>query len=233
MKRRHAINLRSNIVMFFFNFLFFSFSFPSYTFHFKVHIFSANIFFSPFFLVSILVYFGVSSDAPSTFHSTIHRCHDTIDFLPFTCDLCKHTFCHDHRTYEKHACPLSKTKDVRYPSCPICQAEIPIVVGQDPNTNMDQHIQSGCLQMKFSSTPAPIIKHKCGFSQCKQKEFVQFICRDCNINYCTKHRHSTDHHCKVPPNSCKAQSQLNTREQSKTSTFVADTKKYPVQRKIS
>lgn len=40
-----------------------------------------------------------------------------------------------------------------------------------------------------------VFSNRCSFQGCKAKEMVPVICKDCNQNYCLKHRFQNDHKC--------------------------------------
>jgi len=116
-----------------------------------------------------------------------------IDFLPFTCDLCKHIYCQECRIYEVHECPqLHLKKDKIATLCPLCN-EVVIVLPEDvPDEKVWAHIQAGC---KDNS-----ITNKCQVRKCKRIEVKPIICPYCQKRLCIDHRLPESHHCKKKPN---------------------------------
>lgn len=117
-----------------------------------------------------------------------------LDFLPFTCDLCKKIFCKDHRQYDAHSCEEAHSKDNIVPNCPLCGAIIVVQAGQDPNIAVDQHIASGCVtpqKPKKKSHP-----NACSKKGCKKKELIPIQCTACGLKFCLTHRFESDHDCK-------------------------------------
>lgn len=57
-----------------------------------------------------------------------------------------------------------------------------------------QHIDQYC-----KSDKTKIFTNKCSFKNCKKKELIPVQCTICKLNYCLRHRHTTDHECN--PNS--------------------------------
>ncbi|KAI1618148.1 hypothetical protein EDD36DRAFT_425740 [Exophiala viscosa] len=111
-------------------------------------------------------------------HCEFAYCHQ-LDFLPFHCDSCNHTFCLDHRTETAHQCPRAGewARSRRRNS-----------VGR-PTTN----------------TPSPGRPNASNATQCSDPKCKTFIntlqntgvhCPQCNRNYCLKHRMREDHDCK-------------------------------------
>lgn len=120
-----------------------------------------------------------------------------LDFLPMKCDACENIFCQEHFTYENHSCPSAYQKNVQVPVCPLCNIPIPTKRGQLPDVAVGAHIDSDC-QSDPAMSRRKVFANKCNVKGCKQKELVPVLCRDCNTNFCLKHRHPQDHQCKGP-----------------------------------
>jgi len=112
-----------------------------------------------------------------------------LDFLPFKCDHCKQDFCLQHRVPSQHSCGEVVDKDSRLPQCPLCQKYI--VKGEDDNTQVEQHIRSGCKDLVFTKRT----KNKCSVNGCKHKNLIPLHCDDCLSSFCVRHRHPGDHQC--------------------------------------
>jgi len=122
-------------------------------------------------------------------HCSVSDCQQ-LDFLPFTCDVCRHIFCREHHKYEAHGC--TNTKDKRAIVCPLCNTPLGILPFQDPNIVLDDHINSGCTKQGPPS-------YKCNTRGCKIRELVPFICKKCGVHYCVRHRFEQDHKCPGKP----------------------------------
>ncbi|KAL1917833.1 uncharacterized protein VTP21DRAFT_3667 [Calcarisporiella thermophila] len=116
-----------------------------------------------------------------------------LDFLPYTCQYCKKTFCQDHWKAKDHDCPKYEALDVRIPVCPLCQQPVSIRRGEDANYKVDEHISKGCP----SSTQKK--SNSCSMKGCRTRVLVPIICPKCHLNFCVKHRLEADHACNPPP----------------------------------
>ncbi|KAG7158346.1 AN1-type zinc finger protein 2A-like [Homarus americanus] len=117
-----------------------------------------------------------------------------LDFLPFTCNLCKKEFCVDHHKYDAHNCTESYQADVQVPICPLCEQPVPSKRGQPPDLAVNDHMENNCKNKKKK-----IYTNKCSASGCKTKEMIPVSCDSCKQNFCLRHRHTVDHDCKGPP----------------------------------
>lgn len=117
-----------------------------------------------------------------------------LDFLPFTCDLCKKEFCVDHHVYDKHNCSESYRRDVQVPICPLCDQPVPSKRDQPPDLAVNDHLENNC-----KSKNKKIYTNRCSFGGCKTKEMIPVCCDSCTQNFCLRHRHTVDHECKGPP----------------------------------
>eukprot|EP01118_Nematostelium_gracile_P019116 TRINITY_DN8735_c0_g1_i1.p1 TRINITY_DN8735_c0_g1~~TRINITY_DN8735_c0_g1_i1.p1 ORF type:complete len:208 (+),score=26.50 TRINITY_DN8735_c0_g1_i1:46-669(+) len=119
------------------------------------------------------------------------------DFLPFKCPGCKGTFCLEHRTYASHSCKNPNIKDAQAIFCPLCNQNVAVKPGEDPNDKLSIHIDKGC------PPPKQIAVNKCNVKGCKQREMIPINCNRCKLNYCLRHRHETDHTCPGTPQTKK------------------------------
>ncbi|XP_011504366.1 PREDICTED: AN1-type zinc finger protein 2A-like [Ceratosolen solmsi marchali] len=126
-------------------------------------------------------------------HCSEQSC-NRLDFLPFKCDACAAIFCTDHISYADHSCPSAYKKNVQVPVCPLCNAPVPSKRGDPPDLAIGLHIDNDC-RSDFGKNRRKIFSNKCSSKGCKIKEIVQVKCKECNKNYCLKHRHPTDHSC--------------------------------------
>ncbi|OCT51260.1 AN1-like Zinc finger family protein [Cladophialophora carrionii] len=114
-------------------------------------------------------------------HCEFAYCHQ-LDFLPFRCDSCHHTFCLDHRTETAHRCTHAGewAKNRRLNS-----------VGRTTTTTT-----AAASQGKPSLTNAT----QCSEPACKTfvntSQNLGVHCQQCNRTYCLKHRMGEDHDCK-------------------------------------
>lgn len=96
----------------------------------------------------------------------------------------------DHFSYQKHKCTSAHKKDVQVPVCPLCSTPVPTPRGISPDMTVGQHIDQYC-----KSNKTKIFTNRCSFRGCKKKELVPVNCSQCKMNFCLRHRHSTDHEC--------------------------------------
>jgi len=117
-----------------------------------------------------------------------------LDFLPYPCDRCKKIFCNDHGKPEAHNCTVLIDRVI--PSCPICQQVIYVKPGQDPNTVVTRHIDAGCPRENTEVKD----KFVCGVKGCNISELSEkYVCPNCKIAFCLKHRLPGDHKCAKQP----------------------------------
>jgi predicted nucleic acid binding AN1-type Zn finger protein len=131
-------------------------------------------------------------------------CHQ-LDFLPFQCEYCHHTYCLKHRTVENHNCAHKDLrekellkKNAQVTSCPSCKEVIVLSVGEAGNMNLgqklQQHLSVGCEKAKLMKKEEK--HHKaCSHPKCKKIELVPITCKSCNLSFCLKHRFTQDHDC--------------------------------------
>ncbi|XP_006815820.1 AN1-type zinc finger protein 2A-like isoform X2 [Saccoglossus kowalevskii] len=117
-----------------------------------------------------------------------------LDFLPMKCDSCSRIFCKDHITYSSHNCESSYKKDVQVPVCPLCNKPVPVNRGEPPDIKVSEHIDRDC-QSDPAKKKRKAYANRCNVKGCKQKELIPVICGSCQLNFCLKHRHTTDHKC--------------------------------------
>ncbi|XP_066137736.1 AN1-type zinc finger protein 2A-like [Euwallacea fornicatus] len=117
-----------------------------------------------------------------------------LDFLPIKCDACKHLFCDEHFRYTNHNCQKAYQKDNQVPVCPLCNIPIPVQKGLHPDYVVGNHIDSDC-QSDPAKSRRKVFANKCSYKKCKTKEVIPVICNECTLNFCLKHRHTTDHEC--------------------------------------
>ncbi|XP_044749323.1 AN1-type zinc finger protein 2A-like [Coccinella septempunctata] len=117
-----------------------------------------------------------------------------LDFLPIKCDACNEIFCGDHYQFRNHNCRNVHTKDNQVPVCPLCNKPIPLKYGELPDLIVGSHIDNDC-QSDPATNRRKVFNNRCSFKGCKAKEMVPIVCKDCNQNYCLKHRFQNDHKC--------------------------------------
>eukprot|EP00405_Crypthecodinium_cohnii_P024941 CAMPEP_0206499884 /NCGR_PEP_ID=MMETSP0324_2-20121206/52036_1 /ASSEMBLY_ACC=CAM_ASM_000836 /TAXON_ID=2866 /ORGANISM="Crypthecodinium cohnii, Strain Seligo" /LENGTH=132 /DNA_ID=CAMNT_0053986709 /DNA_START=232 /DNA_END=627 /DNA_ORIENTATION=- len=123
-------------------------------------------------------------------HCQVALCHQR-DFLPFTCDMCKGTFCLDHYRYSSHSCPKAGGIDNRALVCPLCSKGIKMIPGEDPNLTWERHVQDGCAPSPGTS---PGKKAKCPVPGCREAltSSGSVTCGRCGLKTCLKHRFEED-----------------------------------------
>lgn len=114
-----------------------------------------------------------------------------LDFLPVKCDSCDKVFCATHYNYERHNCPGAHKKNFQVPICPLCGEPVPTAPGVEPDLTVSQHIDKQC-----KSDSKKIYTNRCHAKGCKRKELIPVQCSQCKLNFCLRHRHTSDHDCK-------------------------------------
>ena len=117
------------------------------------------------------------------------------DFLPFTCDACKGSFCLDHRTYVGHSCTQATGRDHRAVVCPLCAGTIHFVDGEDVHAQFEAHRRDGC---RPELRETRIKRQRCAAPGCKTALLLSnhATCSQCQRELCLAHRHADDHACR-------------------------------------
>ncbi|TCD70898.1 hypothetical protein EIP91_001206 [Steccherinum ochraceum] len=127
-----------------------------------------------------------------------------VEFLPFKCQHCQHSFCGDHFLPQAHQCDkYDESKHNRVaPDCPFCKVPIAIRPGEDPNVRMERHFETDCAVLvgksAKSSTP------RCMKPTCRKVLFSPIPCDKCKQQFCPQHRFPSDHKCAASASSSKA-----------------------------
>uniref|UniRef100_T1GE66 AN1-type domain-containing protein n=1 Tax=Megaselia scalaris TaxID=36166 RepID=T1GE66_MEGSC len=116
-----------------------------------------------------------------------------LDFLPMKCDSCDKIFCSEHFNYDVHSCPGAHRKNFQVPVCPLCGEPVPTPRGVQPDQTVGEHIDKFC-----KSDTKKIYTNRCTYKTCKKKELIPVQCGTCKMNFCLRHRHTSDHECKGP-----------------------------------
>lgn len=126
-----------------------------------------------------------------------------LDFLPFFCQSCSHTFCLDHRTETAHKCAKEGAWAERRRQAQLARPSIG---------------QGKMLRDKITEKPcaSPVCKTVIGTSLS-----TGVHCQTCNRDYCLKHRLKEDHDCKnlIPIGARPAAIQLDVAAQKTRSAF--------------
>lgn len=143
-----------------------------------------------------------------------------LDFLPMKCDACGAIFCSEHFSYQSHSCPSAYQKDVQVPICPLCGEPVPTPRDVSPDVTVGAHIDQFCKSEKKK-----IYTNRCSFKNCKKKELIPVSCGVCKLNFCLKHRHTTDHDCQgtsaaAAPRSLAAQAAIQRKHQQSSRTVT-------------
>ncbi|KAL5279683.1 ZFAND2B family protein [Megaselia abdita] len=109
------------------------------------------------------------------------------------CDSCDKIFCSEHFNYDIHSCPGAHRKNFQVPVCPLCGEPVPTARGVPPDQTVGEHIDKFC-----KSDTKKIYTNRCTYKSCKKKELIPVQCGTCKMNFCLRHRHTTDHECKGP-----------------------------------
>lgn len=121
-------------------------------------------------------------------HCSIPNCYQQ-DFLPFLCNACQKVYCRTHRSYFEHDCkeiPMGE----QVTKCPICNKGITLVLGQDPNITISQHMDSSeCREEQTEKCP------KC---KIRLTGVNSVMCNRCKQKLCLTHRYADQHDCSHP-----------------------------------
>ena len=119
-----------------------------------------------------------------------------VDFLPFKCQHCEHSFCQEHFLVSAHNCPdYDESKYNRIaPSCmcfhfmgvhlltlptgPLCNTPVAVRPGQDPNVRMEEHFTKDCSVITGKSGKARTMP-VCARGGCKKVLFSPIRCDVC------------------------------------------------------
>lgn len=123
------------------------------------------------------------------------------DFLPSKCPICALFLCADHHKPSDHGCEIYTRK---LPTCPICSQLIALENHQPEDEAINAHIESGCKSnLKADKQKAREEASACSFGRgkkkCKDTSLIKMICKECNRQFCVKHRTPAIHKCKGPP----------------------------------
>lgn len=116
------------------------------------------------------------------------------DFLPFKCDCCHQIFCLEHRTYQKHACTQSGSKETSTIVCPVCAKAVKLSAADDPNVVFERHTRSDCDPSNYAKVHQ---RPRCPAHGCREKlgAINTYTCKECGKQVCLKHRFAEDHQC--------------------------------------
>ena len=136
-------------------------------------------------------------------HCEAPLCHQ-LDFLPFHCKECNHTFCSEHQSWKNHHCAvgLRKLQGRIAVSCSKCDMMVSQLPGKSAEETMELH-QSNPKACTSAATRAKMKKKKrrrCNAKGCKESiraSYMQFHCKQCHSKFCVKHRSATDHQCQA------------------------------------
>jgi AN1-type zinc finger protein 1 len=112
-------------------------------------------------------------------HCQFPYCHQ-LDFLPFRCDSCRHTFCLDHRSETAHKCAHA---------------------GEWAKTRRKNSVGTPTTaSLPAAQKPTVLTAAQCSEPKCKTLintlQNVGVHCPNCNRLYCLKHRFREEHDCK-------------------------------------
>lgn len=110
------------------------------------------------------------------------------DFLPTKCRGCEGKFCSEHSSPASHECRgVVQTTIV----CPVCNQSLTVPEGVDPNVLWNNHNDTVCTGKRKR-------QKKCLVCRVTLTSLNIHTCRQCNIDYCLKHRLQEDHPCTEP-----------------------------------
>ncbi|KAG0283676.1 zinc finger, AN1-type domain [Linnemannia gamsii] len=121
----------------------------------------------------------------------------SLDFLPFQCTFCQHTFCSNHRLPADHACTNwsmeSHANSVQV--CPLCEQLLLTPKRHDPATILKEHLEAGCDKNLHNLPKVQSIAVLCALPKCNRRDRVVQTCPDCSQTFCLPHRQPPDHNC--------------------------------------
>lgn len=110
------------------------------------------------------------------------------DFLPTTCDGCQGMYCREHSSPAAHECRgVTQTTIV----CPLCNQLLTVPDGVDPNVLWNNHSDTACTGRRRS-------RKKCNVCSTTLTVLNIHTCKQCNTEFCLKHRLQEDHPCTAP-----------------------------------
>jgi len=110
------------------------------------------------------------------------------DFLPTKCSGCEGKYCSEHSSPASHECRgVAQTIIV----CPVCNQSLTVPEGVDPNVLWNNHNDNVCTGKRKR-------QKKCSECGITLNYLNIHTCRQCNIDYCLKHRLQEDHPCTAP-----------------------------------
>lgn len=124
-----------------------------------------------------------------------------LDFLPFTCEFCKQTFCLEHFRPEAHECPSPGLRALNRKAlvCPVCEGTLRLTDADDADLIWQTHESSGeCAIMAANKK----VLQKCPVNGCREDLTLsnRLTCKRCHQTVCLRHRLQADHDCgKMPP----------------------------------
>lgn len=123
-----------------------------------------------------------------------------LDFLPFTCEHCKGTFCKDHREVKNHSCNFDITQVGKMPQCPICKEYLKVSMEKgNADAIVNEHILQKCkthLLLKRTISEEERVKQRRKCNVCKNlKNFDNVRCVKCQKLHCLEHRAPETHKC--------------------------------------
>ncbi|KAJ3070572.1 hypothetical protein HDU98_006377 [Podochytrium sp. JEL0797] len=143
-----------------------------------------------------------------------------LDFLPFKCHLCKGTYCDEHTKFSFHVnCRGIQNNTVI--ECPVCMKP---VGGTSSLQSMSQindaislHIDNGCVDIAAIDGKQRKREKQChGFAKpgvrCTSSALTS--CKQCNNQFCAKHRFYEDHACQKGQGNSRASSAAQSRASS-------------------
>lgn len=111
-----------------------------------------------------------------------------LDYLPLRCGGCRQLYCSEHQRPETHQCSSPNHNTV--PTCPLCQAPVPILTGMTADDAMSLHIDAGCPK-RLRAYP------KCAHPSCSVRDPAATACVACHQIFCIAHCVEVNHDCRA------------------------------------
>lgn len=123
-----------------------------------------------------------------------------LDFLPFSCEECKGTFCVEHKDPKNHSCNVDLSVKGKMPQCPICKQYLRVnMTTESSDAVVNEHIIQKCkthllLKRTVSEEERKKQRRKCNV--CKNpNNYSNVRCTKCQKMHCLSHRAPENHKC--------------------------------------
>ncbi|KAI9190124.1 hypothetical protein H9P43_001557 [Blastocladiella emersonii ATCC 22665] len=128
-------------------------------------------------------------------HCEVPSCHQ-LDYLPFRCTHCQHTYCAEHAKPASHGPLMPEHKSTSEPGCP------GMLLGLRPGRELAPGVTvaPSAQPAPAASAPSPSTTRGCPHPKCRTKSATRgkpllVKCNGCQTSYCIPHRLPEIHAC--------------------------------------